>query len=176
MHRIIIMIIYIVICFFILFYSKMEASSRDVQGQGEDSMKVYYRGMSLAMNALFGSRAVVQGQGKSMEVFREGICLVINSWWPIRAYVKFGGGGPQPELRLYRFCDRLFSCFIQSKDQLLCIPLVKIALKDLLTSFAGHPLDNSTEEVISFTISIALIIIFYSSIFTFKYVSIFVGL
>lgn len=57
----------------------MEASSRDVQGQGEDSMKVYYRGMSLAMNALFGSRAVVQGQGKSMEVFREGICLVINS-------------------------------------------------------------------------------------------------
>jgi len=35
----------------------MEASSRDAQGQGEDSMKVYYIGMSLAMNALFGSKS-----------------------------------------------------------------------------------------------------------------------
>jgi hypothetical protein len=116
----------------------MEGCSRDVEGEEEDSMK-----------ASFGEDVEGEEKDSMKAALREGISLVINSWWLIRRFVRRARGdyGLQPELKLNGLYDCLFSCLIQSNDLLSA----KIALKAHLTSFLGDitdPLpDNSLQEV-----------------------------
>jgi hypothetical protein len=115
----------------------MEGCSRDVEGEEEDSMK-----------ASFGEDVEGEEKDSMKAALREGISLVINSWWLIRRFVRRARGdyGLQPELKLNGLYDCLFSCLIQSND----LPSAIIALKAHLTSFLGDitPLpDNSLQEV-----------------------------
>lgn len=54
-------------------------------------------------------------RGEPMEVFKEGIWLVLNSWWEIRCFDKREieiGGNPDPKVVQLRYY--LFHWFIQS--------------------------------------------------------------
>jgi len=76
-----------------------------------------------------------------MEVFREGICLVINYWWEIRCFVGREFGHNLDQLR-----DSLFHWFIQS-NQIVTPSSATTKLKELI-SFYGVDiiyLDNSLQ-------------------------------
>jgi hypothetical protein len=152
----------------------MEGCSRDVEGEEEDSMK-----------ASFGEDVEGEEKDSMKAALREGISLVINSWWLIRRFVRRARGddGLQPELKLNGLYDCLFSCLIQSNDLLSA----KIALKAHLTSFLGHitdPLpDNSLHEVYVRRVYFLLLLLLLlssssssSSTFICMYVCMYVGL
>lgn len=80
-----------------------------------------------------------------MEVFREGICLVINYWWEIRCFV---GRDLRGGLKLDQLRHSLFHWFIQS-NQIVTPSSATTKLKELISFYAVDLiyLDNSLQEV-----------------------------
>ncbi|KAK2380324.1 pre-rRNA-processing protein TSR2 protein [Trifolium repens] len=81
-----------------------------------------------------------------MEVFQEGIGLVLSRWSALRTAVENEWGGPQSHSKAQQLAADIFSWFTQSNDQLY-IDDLETLLNDATLSFNLVIQDGSVEEV-----------------------------
>ncbi|KAL6524994.1 SNW domain-containing protein 1 [Orobanche minor] len=84
-----------------------------------------------------------------MNVFRQGICLVIYIWWEIRCFIETGlDDDHKPRPKIEQLCLRLFEWFLRSKVP-PSVPSATMKLKELISFLEVDLiyLDNSLEEV-----------------------------
>lgn len=86
---------------------------------------------------------------EEMKVFKEGIQLVINSWWEIQSFIKKERGGIHSSRKVDELCHSIFSWFIESKEESLRLASAKITLPQRMFRFVGiiGSLDDSVKRL-----------------------------
>ncbi|CAK8539968.1 unnamed protein product [Lathyrus sativus] len=85
-------------------------------------------------------------QGQSVQVFNEGIGLVLSRWSALRTAVENEWGGRDSHLKAQQFAADLLSWFTQSKEPLY-IDDLETLLDEGMLSFNLEIQDGSVEEV-----------------------------
>ncbi|CAI8588626.1 unnamed protein product [Vicia faba] len=85
-------------------------------------------------------------QGQSVQVFTEGIGLILNRWSALRTAVENEWGGRDSHLKAQQFATDLLSWFTQSKEPLY-IDDLETLLDEGMLSFNLEIQDGSVEEV-----------------------------
>jgi len=86
---------------------------------------------------------------EEMNVFREGIHLVINSWWEIQSFIEKKRGGPNSSHKVDQLCHGIFSWFTESKEEPPSLASTKFTLPHRMVRYVGiiFSFDDSVDRV-----------------------------